>query len=104
MRSVGSSVGVSAVLGIVLLAYDVALDRGVGLPGGDLRLLALALDVALILVVGSVVTYLVVPLPRGSGERSTRTAWSAALGLFAAIPIAYLQLVIVTQILEPLLS
>ena len=37
---------------------------------------------------GSVVTYLVVPLPRGSGERGRRSAWSAALGLFAAVPIA----------------
>jgi len=64
----------------------------------------MALDVAVILVAGSVITYLVVPLPRGSGERSTRSAWSAALGLFAAIPIAYLQLVVVTQILEPLLT
>jgi len=41
---------------------------------------------------------------------STRTAasdsgtgWSAALGLFAAIPIAYLVLVVVSQILKPLL-
>jgi hypothetical protein len=33
-----------------------------------------------------------VPLPRGSGARATRTPWSAALGLFAAIPIAYLVL------------
>lgn len=58
----------------------------------------------IVLVVGSVTTYLIVPLPRGSGERSTRTAWSAALGFFAAVPIAYLELVVVTQILGPLLT
>jgi hypothetical protein len=59
-----------------------------------------------VLVVGSFVTWLVVPLPRGSRDAaasSTRTFWSAALGLFAAIPIAYLVLVVVTQILKPLL-
>jgi energy-converting hydrogenase Eha subunit A len=103
VRAVGSSVVVATVLGLAYLAYDAAIMRGAALPGGDLRLLALALDVAAVLVAGSVITYLVVPLPRGSGGRSTRTAWSAALGFFAAIPIAYLQLVVLTQILEPLL-
>jgi hypothetical protein len=56
-----------------------------------------------VLIVGSFVTWLIVPLPRGSGERVTRTPWSAALGLFAAIPIAYLVLVVAIQILKPLL-
>jgi hypothetical protein len=56
-----------------------------------------------VLVMGSLITYLIVPLPRGSGERWTRTGWSAALGLFAAIPIAYLVLVVVLQVLRPLL-
>ena len=40
------------------------------------------------------------PLPTGSGSRSTRTPWSAALGLFAAIPIAYLVLVVLDQIVK----
>jgi hypothetical protein len=100
---VASSLAVATILGVLYLAYDVAISRGASLPGGDLRLLALALDVAAVLVAGSVITYLVVPLPRGSGERSTRTGWSAALGLFAAIPIAYLVLVLVLQVLRPLL-
>jgi hypothetical protein len=60
------------------------------------------LFVIAVLVSGSVITWLVVPLPRGSGTRSTRTPWSAALGLFAAIPIAYLVLVIVVQVLKPM--
>jgi hypothetical protein len=97
---------VASVLGLLYLAYDVALSRGAQLPGGDLRVLALALDVLVVLVVGSFVTWIVVPLPRGSREaraRSTRTPWSAALGLFAAIPIAYLVLVVVTEVLKPLL-
>ena len=103
VRAVGSSLAVATVLGLAYLAYDVALARGASLPGGDLRLLALAVDVLLVLTAGSVITWLIVPLPRGAGEQVTRTIWSAALGLFAAIPIAYLVLVVVLQILRPLL-
>lgn len=105
-RSVAASLVVASVLGVLYLAYDVTLSRGAQLPGGDLRVLAIVVDVLAVLVVGSFVTWLVVPLPRGSRDaaaRSTRTPWSAALGLFAAIPIAYLVLVVVTQILKPLL-
>jgi hypothetical protein len=102
VRAVGSSLAVATVLGLAYLAYDVAISRGAVLPGGDLRLLALALDVLIVLVAGSVITWLIVPLPRGSGEHVTRTGWSAALGFFAAIPIAYLVLVVVLQILRPL--
>ena len=94
----------ACVLGLAYLTYDIAITNGAALPGGDLRLLALAIDVAIVLIAGSVITYLIVPLPRGSGASSTRTAWSAALGFFAAIPIAYLQLVVVSQILVPLLT
>ena len=102
VRAVASSLGVAVVLGLLYLAYDVALSRGIALPGGDLRFVAGALFVGAVLVSGSVITWLVVPLPRGSGTRSTRTPWSAALGLFAAIPIAYLVLVVVVQVLKPL--
>lgn len=86
------------------LAYDVALSRGVALPGGDLRVAAAAAYVVAVLVAGSFLTWLTVPLPRGSGARATRTPWSAALGLFAAIPIAYLVLVVAIQVLKPLLA
>jgi hypothetical protein len=104
VRAVGANLAVAIVLGLLYLAYDVALSRGARLPGGDLRALFVALDVALVLGIGSLVTYLIVPLPRGSGERATRTGWSAALGLFAAVPIAYLVLVVVSQVLRPLLA
>ena len=99
----GSSLGVAIVLGAAYLAYDVALSRGASLPGGDLRVGAAVLYVLAVLVAGSVITWLIVPLPRGSGARATRTPWSAALGLFAAIPIAYLVLVVAIQVLKPLL-
>ena len=103
VRAVGSSLGVALVLGAAYLAYDVALSRGDSLPGGDQRVLAGALFVLAVLVSGSFLTWLLVPLPRGSGTRATRTPWSAALGLFAAIPIAYLVLVVAIQVLKPLL-
>jgi hypothetical protein len=103
VRAVASSGIVATILGIAYLAYDVALSRGASLPGGDLRFAAATIFVLLVLLFGSVVTWLIVPLPRGSGTRSIRTPWSAALGFFAAIPIAYLALVIASQVLKPLL-
>ena len=103
VRAVGSSLAVALVLGALYLAYDVALSRGATLPGGDLRFGAALLYVFVVLAAGSLITWLVVPLPRGSGTRSTRTPWSAALGLFAAIPIAYLVLVVAIQVVKPLL-
>ena len=103
VRAVLSPLVVAVVLGLGYLAYDVALERGANLPGGDLRVLAVACFIALVLVVGAAVTYLIVPQPSGSGQRRTRSPWSAALGLFAAVPIAYLILVVEGQILRPLL-
>jgi hypothetical protein len=100
-----SSLVVALVLGAAFLAYDMALDGGASLPGGDLRLAFLVGYVLAVVVVGSVVTYLVVPLPSGAGgARATRTPWSLALGLFAAVPIAYLVLVALHEIIKPLLT
>jgi hypothetical protein len=103
VRAVASSLAVAIVLGAAYLAYDVALSRGASLPGGDLRVAAAVLYVVAVLIAGSLITWLIVPLPRGSGARATRTPWSGALGLFAAIPIAYLVLVVAIQVLKPLL-
>ena len=104
VRAVLSSLVVAMVLGLGYLVYDVAIRRGAALPGGDLRVLYLAIDVIVVLAVGSVVTWLVVPQPRGSGGTTRRSAWSAALGFFAAVPVCYLVLVVVVQLVEPLLS
>ena len=103
VRAVVVPLTVATVLGAAYLAYDVALARGARLPGGDLRVLFGAVYVVAVLVVGALVTWLIVPLPSGSGTRVTRTPWSAALGLFAAVPVAYLVLVVALQILRPLL-
>jgi hypothetical protein len=104
VRAVLSSLLVAIALAIVYLAYDLALSRGTSLPGGDLRVLFVALDVVVVLATGSIVTYLVVPQPTGSGDRVMRTAWSAALGFFAAVPVCYLVLVVAVQVIEPLLA
>ncbi len=102
VRAVISSLSVAVVLGLAYLAYDVALTRGATLPGGDLRVLAVTLYIAVVLAAGAFVTWLIVPRPTGAASRATRSGWSAALGLFAAVPIAYLVLVVVVQVLRPL--
>ena len=104
VRAVLSSLVVAVILGVGYLVYDLAVRRIGGLPGGDLRTLYLVVDVLVVLVVGSVVTWLVVPQPRGSGTATVRSPWSAALGFFAAVPISYLVLVVVLQVLQPLIG
>lgn len=107
VRAVASGLVVAGVVGGAYLAYDIALDRGAVLPGGDLRLLALVAYVMIVLLAGSVATWLLVPLPTGTGtgtRRASRTPWSAALGLFAALPIAYLVLVVLLEVVKPLLA
>jgi hypothetical protein len=101
VRAVLASLSVAIVLAIGYLAYDVALSRGASLPGGDLRALALVGYVVVVLLAGSIVTYLVVPQPTGSGTVARRSAWSAALGFFAAVPIAYLVMVVAVQVIRP---
>ncbi len=102
VRAVASSLIVAIILAVAYVAYDVALSRGATLPGGDLRVLALTVYVVIVLVAGSVVTWLVVPQPTGSGTVVRRSGWSAALGFFAAVPIAYLVMVAAVQIVRPI--
>jgi len=104
VRAVASSLLVAIALAVAYVAYDVALARGADLPGGDLRTLAVAAYVLIVLASGSIVTWLIVPQPTGSGRRVVRTPWSAALGLFAAVPISYLVIVVAVQIVRPLLG
>lgn len=100
VRAVGSSLAVALVLGVAVLAYDLSA------PATDVRGRTLVglVYVLGVLVAGSFITWLVVPLPRGSGARAVRTPWSAALGLFAAIPIAYLVLAVLFDVVKPLLT
>jgi hypothetical protein len=99
-----SSLVIAIVLAVAYLAYDLAIVRGADLPGGDLRLLALVVYGVAVLGVGTVVTYLVVPQPSGSGRARRRSAWSAALGFFAAVPIAWLVMIVTLQLVRPMLG
>jgi hypothetical protein len=96
-----SSLLVAVVLGVLFLAYDLALEGGATLPGGDLRTPAGVAFVIAVAGLGAWITYLVVPQP---GRPGVRSGWSAALGLFAALPIAYLTLVVLFQVVKPLLG
>jgi hypothetical protein len=51
VRAVMASLSISIVLAIAYLAYDVALSRGLALPGGDLRTLAIAVYTVVVLAV-----------------------------------------------------
>ena len=102
VRAVTASLIVAVALAIAYLAYDLALSRGAVLPGGDLRTLAVAGYVAVVLAGGSLITWLVVPQPTGAGAAARRSPWSAALGFFAAVPIAYLVMVFAVQVIRPL--
>ena len=104
VRAVMASLVIAVVLAGAYLLYDLALERGATPPGGDLRVLALVVYALTVLVVGSVVTYLIVPQPTGSGTVRRRSGWSAALGFFAAVPIAWLVMVVATQVVRPLLG
>jgi hypothetical protein len=104
VRAVASSLVVAVIGGFLYLVYDLAIAAGAELPGGDLRLLFLLAYVAVVLVAGSLITWLIVPQPTGSGTRAVRSPWSAALGLFAAVPICYLVLVLVLEVIKPLLT
>ena len=104
VRAVMASLVIAVVLAVAYLGYDLAIERGATVPGGDLRVLALVIYALTVLVVGSLVTYLMVPQPTGSGTVRRRSGWSAALGFFAAVPIAWLVMVVATQVVRPLLG
>jgi hypothetical protein len=102
VRAVLSSLIVAIGLAAAYLAYDVALARGADLPGGDLRLAMLTVYTIVVLAAGTVLTYALVPQPTGSGTVRRRSGWSAALGFFAAVPIAWLVMVATVQVVRPL--
>ena len=110
-RAVLASGGSALIYTLIYLAYDLQVERALrdgtsllnALGGADLRAEAAALLVLFTVVSGSLMTYLIVPQPTADGRGVQRSGWSAALGLFASLPIAYLALVIESQFLKPLL-
>jgi hypothetical protein len=97
VRAVLANLGVAVVLGLALLAYDLLVPNAQMAP-------LIALYVVVVIAVGSVLTYLWVELPTGASGEKRRSAWAGVLGLFAAIPIVYLVLVLLFQIVAPLLG
>ncbi len=104
LRAVLANLAVAGVGGVLLLIYELAIVRGVALPGGDLRTALAAVFVLVVLVAGSVLTYLWVELPASAAGPPRRSAWAALLGFFASLPICYLVLVVVFQVLRPALG
>ena len=101
VRAVLANVAVAFVGGIVLLISDWLASGGV-LPAWMLDLGPLVY-VAVVIVSGTVFTYLWVELPTGVPGEKRRSPWAGVLGFFASIPIVYLALVIIFELLRPLL-
>ena len=97
-----ANVAVAGIGGIVLLLVDWLAGQGV-LPAGWASVAPLVY-VVVVIVSGSLLTYLWVELPTGRAGERRRSGWAAVLGLFASIPIVYLALVIIFQVLRPLLG
>ena len=95
LRAVLANLLVALVGGVLLLAYDLLVPAA---PMGPL----IVLYVVGVVAAGSLLTYLWVELPTGAGGERRRSAWAAVLGLFAAIPIVYLVLVLLFQIVKPM--
>jgi hypothetical protein len=101
-RAVVANLVVATVGAIILLAYDWLAARDPSLP--DIGVALTAIYVVVVLVVGSILTYLWVELPTGSGTEKRRSPWAGLLGFFAAVPIVYLVLVVAMQIIRPLVG
>ena len=101
VRAVLANVAVATVGGIILLLTDWLASHGV-LPAWVLDLGPLVY-VAVVIISGSFFTYLWVELPTGVPGEKKSSPWAAVLGFFASIPIVYLALVIIFEVLRPLL-
>ena len=102
VRAVLANLAVATIGGIILLLIDWLADHG-ELPASFSGIGPPAIYVATVLISGTVFTYLWVELPTGVPGEKRRSLWAGMLGLFAAIPITYLALVVVYQVLRPLL-
>ena len=101
-RAVVADMVVAVVGVVILLAWDWLASRGPSLP--DITLGLTALYVVVVLVAGSVLTWLWVELPTGASGERRRSPWAGMLGFFAAVPIVYLVLVVALQVIRPMLG
>lgn len=91
-RAVLANLAVAALGGALLFGYVKLNPSASPLP------LTVVL-VPLVIVCGSLLTYLWVELPTGASGVRRRSAWALVLGFLASVPIAYLVLVVVFQVL-----
>lgn len=101
VRAVLANVAVATVGGVLLLLSDWLTSHDI-LPE-FMRSLGPLIYVVTVIVSGSLFTYLWVELPTGVPGQKRRSPWAAVLGFFASIPIVYLSLVVIFEILRPLL-
>ncbi len=102
VRAVAANLAVATIGGIILLLVDWLADHG-ELPAFFDGPGPTVIYVIAVILSGTVFTYLWVELPTGVPGEKRRSPWAGMLGLFAAIPITYLALVVVYQVLRPLL-
>lgn len=87
-----ANLAIAALGGALLFAYA-RLNSGASMAP------LIVVFIAVVIVCGSALTYLWVELPTGASGVRRRSAWAAILGFFASVPIAYLVLVVVFQVL-----
>lgn len=92
VRAIVADLLVATVAGIALLAWDIVFGAS---------LAAFVLYLATVVGAGSLLTYLWAPLPTGAGGPRRRSGWAAMLGFFAALPVAYIVLVVAFQVIRP---
>lgn len=97
LRAVLANLALAGAGGLLLLFADLTLPP-------DLLAPLIAVYLLAVLAGGSLLTYLWVELPTGASGVRRRSAWAALLGLFAALPVCYLVLVLVFQVIRPLLG
>jgi hypothetical protein len=95
LRAVLANLLLAAIGGVVLLIADLLLPAELIAP-------LVAVFLVVVIVGGSLLTYLWVELPTGASGVRRRSGWAVLLGLFASLPICYLVLVVVFQVLRPL--
>ncbi len=94
VRAVLANLAIATVGGVILLLADWLAGAGGA---------AAVVYVVVVVVSGSLLTWLWVELPTGDPGVKRRSPWAAVLGFFASVPIVYMALVVVYQVLRPLL-
>jgi hypothetical protein len=102
LRAVVANMVVAIIGAVILIAWDWLASRDPSLP--DITLGLTAIYVIVVLVAGSILTWLWVELPTGAGGERRRSPWAGLLGFFAAVPIVYLVLVVALQVIQPMLG